>query len=306
MSEKSLLVVGLGRMGGGIVRRLINYNVSVYVFDRTYEKAKGYEKLSKYCKAIKTIEEVRNLKGVRVVWLMLPSGDITQSYIEKFCELLSPGDIIIDGGNSKWSISKNNYEKLREKNINFLDAGVSGGIWGEKNGYCIMVGGDFEAYKTCEEYFKVLSSENGYLYCGLGGSGHFVKMVHNGIEYAMMQAYAEGFEMIRSFEGIKAKKYEIARLFNNGSVIRSWLLELIYNALKDDDELSDIKGYVEDSGEGKWSIEYALSKSISCETIAASVFRRFRSRMENPFSERLLAVMREQFGGHKVYKKDGR
>ncbi|HOJ85748.1 MAG TPA: decarboxylating 6-phosphogluconate dehydrogenase [Elusimicrobiales bacterium] len=303
MKEKSILILGLGRMGSGIAKRLSLKGFKTYVYDRHYEKAVEISRKYKNIIPLKELQDFKiKAKGKKIIWIMLPHGDVTQTYIEKSRYILSKGDIIIDGGNSKWEDSKKNYRNLKKSGINFLDAGVSGGIWGERNGYCIMVGGDKEVFEYCEDYFKALSTNKGYLYCGDCGSGHFVKMVHNGIEYAMMQAYAEGFELIGSFDGVKAKKSEIAGMWNRGSVIRSWLLELGYLALKENEELSDIKGYVEDSGEGRWTVEYAISKSIPCETITASLFRRFRSRKENPFSERFLAALREKFGGHKVIR----
>lgn len=304
MSKKNILIVGLGRMGGGMARRLALKGIQTFVYDRHYEKALEISRKNKKIKPLKEIDEFLKVSGKKIIWIMLPHGSVTQEYIEKASSMLCEGDIIIDGGNSKWSVSQKNYTELKKRGISFIDAGVSGGLWGEKNGYSIMIGGDFKAYKDCEIYFKALSAQNGYLYCGESGSGHFVKMVHNGIEYAIMQAYAEGFELIESFNGIKARKSEIADVWNNGSVIRSWLLELTSNALKKDDNLSDIKAYVEDSGEGRWTVEYALSKAIPCETITSSLFRRFRSRKSSPFSEKLLAALREQFGGHRVYKNE--
>ncbi len=301
---KSLIIIGLGRMGIGIARRLLKNGVSLYVYNKTYNKSKELEEEFENCIAIEKLDDIKNIKGKKICWVMLPSGEITDEMIKTLSNILENGDIIIDGGNSKWTNSQKNYTYLRNKGIGFIDAGVSGGVWGEKNGYCIMTGGDLDNYKEIEEYLKVLCKEEGYLYCGETGSGHFVKMVHNAIEYAIMQAYAEGFELLRSFEGLKVKKSDIARLWNNGSVIRSWLVELIYKALKDNDELSDIKAYVEDSGEGRWAVEYAISKGVCCEAIAVSLFRRFRSRQNSPFSEKLLAAMRNQFGGHRVYKDE--
>lgn len=301
--KKEIMIAGLGRMGSGIAERLITQGYKPYLFNRDY--AKTIKIASKGGIAIKNFEDFKNVSAdVRIIWLMLPAGDITDEYIERSISILKGGDIIIDGSNSKWKNSIKNFEKAREKGIHYLDVGVSGGIWGKENGYCIMIGGNKEAFEISEEYFVAVSSNKSYLYCGKCGSGHFLKMVHNAIEYAIMQAYAEGFEMIRSFDSISVSKKEIAELWNKNSVIRSWLLELISKALKEDDELTDIKAYVDDSGEGRWAVEYAVENSIPLDIISSSLFKRFRSRMNEPFYEKLLAAMRNQFGGHKIYKKD--
>lgn len=300
------VVVGLGRMGSGIAYRLIKSKIKPVLFDRTYSKAVDMSKNFKVAHPVESIEDVAEIEGKKIVWIMLPAGEITQSYINRFGEILSKGDIIVDGGNSKWTDSVRNYYSLKEKGIYFLDAGVSGGLWGKENGYCVMVGGDLKAFKAVEKYLKVIAQKNGYLYCGQTGSGHFTKMIHNGIEYAIMQAYAEGFELIKSFDSLRVSPDKIAKLWNHGSIIRSWLLELIEEALGEDPELESIKGYVEDSGEGRWSVEYAVNSAVPAETIALSLFRRFRSRKNDPYSEKLLAAMRNKFGGHKVVKNESR
>ena len=303
--KKEILIVGLGRMGSGIAKRLINKGYIPYLYNRDYSKTKEFLKYG--CKGLRNISDFSKVKSdLKIVWLMLPAGDITNSFIKRFSEILSDGDIIVDGGNSYWRDSIKNGEFLKDRGIYFLDVGVSGGIWGEKNGYCIMVGGDKKPFKMIEEYLKAISEDESYLYCGDSGSGHFVKMVHNAIEYGIMQAYAEGFELLASFDKIKTTKKSIAQLWNKNSVIRSWLLELIVNALDKDDDLSTVIGSVDDSGEGRWAVEYALNNAIPAEIVALSLFRRFRSRKNNPFSERLLAVLREQFGGHRVLRKDER
>lgn len=300
--KKEILIVGLGRMGSGIAKRLIYGGFSPYLYNRDYQKTVEISKIGG--KALKDIEEYKNVKAeIKVVWLMLPAGEVTDEYIRKFSDILSKGDIIIDGGNSNWKNSIKNFNFLKEKGISFLDVGVSGGIWGEKNGYCLMVGGEKTAFENVEDYLKVISANGSYLYCGESGSGHFVKMVHNAIEYAIMEAYAEGFDMILSFDAIKARKKDIADLWNKNSVIRSWLLELLAKALEEDDNLNDIIGKVSDSGEGRWAVEYAVENGIFVDVIASSLFRRFRSRLDNPFSERLLSALRYQFGGHEFLRK---
>ncbi|MBP7795588.1 MAG: NADP-dependent phosphogluconate dehydrogenase [Elusimicrobiales bacterium] len=297
---ENILVVGAGRMGGGISRRLMKAGFRPYIFDIDYSKAK--EVAGKKGRALKNFSDFKT-EGRRVVWLMLPSGKVTEDYVNKSIEILSKGDVLIDGGNSKWSDSIKRADMVSKKGIYFVDAGVSGGLYGERDGYCVMVGGDKKGFSLIEKYLKAIAQKDAYLYCGDSGSGHFVKMIHNGIEYAIMQAYAEGFELIKSFDGLKTPTYKIAGLFNRGSIIRSWLLELVYDILKEDDNLNNIKAYIDDSGEGRWSIEYALLKAIPAETITDAAFRRFRSRMSEPFSEKLIAALRNKFGGHKVVKK---
>lgn len=301
--KKEIMIAGLGRMGSGIAERLINSRIKPYLFNRDYSVTQSIARLGGI--ALKNFEDFADvLCDVKIIWLMLPSGSVTNEYVEKSMKVLKKGDILIDGSNSNWKVSVENYKKLKSYGIYYLDAGVSGGIWGREKGYCIMVGGDKYAFDICDEYFNSLSSDKSYLYCGKSGSGHFIKMVHNAVEYALMQSYAEGFEMIKSFDGLSVSKKDIAMLWNKNSVIRSWLLEMIILSLEKDDNLSDIKSYIEDSGEGRWALEYALEKSIPVDLIASSLFKRFRSRMKEPFYEKLIAAMREKFGGHKVYRDE--
>jgi 6-phosphogluconate dehydrogenase len=230
---------------------------------------------------------------------MVPAGAPTESTITRLAALLAPGDIIIDGGNTKWTDDVRRAETLRSRQIAYVDAGTSGGIWGLENGYCLMVGGDPDAVDRLRPIFTALAPPDGFLHTGGVGSGHYVKMIHNGIEYAMMQAYAEGFELMSESEyGLDLPR--IAHLWNQGSVVRSWLLELTARALAGDPKLASLKPYVEDSGEGRWTVEDAVNKAVPAPTITAALFARFRSRRDNSFADRLLAALRNAFGGHAV------
>jgi 6-phosphogluconate dehydrogenase len=238
----------------------------------------------------------------RVMWVMVPAGDPTTEAIDQLSELGDPGDIIIDGGNTNWKIAMGDAARVKAKGMHYMDAGTSGGIWGLANGYSLMVGGEKQIFDHCLPLLKDLAPDDGGLvYTGPEGSGHFVKMVHNGVEYGLMQAYAEGFQIMKlskSFPGMDM--HAIAEAWRSGSVVRSWLLDLIATGLEQDPELSRIKGYVEDTGEGRWTVEAAIEESVPVPIIAESLFARFRSRMENTFGDRMLAMMRHQFGGHAV------
>jgi 6-phosphogluconate dehydrogenase len=249
-----------------------------------------------------TLEEVtEKLDSPRIVWLMLPAGRVVDEHIDRLAPLLAKNDILIDGGNSFYKDDIRRSAQLEPQGIRYMDAGVSGGIWGLKIGYCTMIGGDRETYVTIEPILETLAPENGYLYCGKAGAGHFVKMVHNGIEYGMMQAYGEGFEILAASEFADGFDYaDISHLWNQGSVIRSWLLELAEAAFRKDDKLSDISGHVDDSGEGRWTVIQAVETGVPAEVITLSLMRRFRSRQKDPFAERVLAALRREFGGHAV------
>jgi 6-phosphogluconate dehydrogenase len=245
---------------------------------------------------------VAQLPAPRTVWIMVPAGKPTQDTVDALARLLSPGDLIIDGGNTRFTDDIARAAALETKGIHYMDAGTSGGIWGLKVGYCLMVGGQPEDFRRVEPILKTLAPPDGYLYCGTVGSGHFVKMVHNGIEYAMMQGYAEGFEIM------KASRYPldlaaIANLWMQGSVVRSWLLELTASALKHDPGLDHLQPWVEDSGEGRWTVEESINTAVPAPVIGLSLMMRFRSRQENSFGARMLAAMRQQFGGHAVKPK---
>ena len=289
-------LIGLGRMGMNMGRRWLRGGHEVVAFNRTFAKT---EELAKDGgKPAKTLAEfVKQLKAPRIVWLMLPAGAATDDHLKEVSALLSPGDMIVDGGNNYFKDDLRHAEELAPKKIAFMDAGVSGGIWGLEVGYCTMVGGDEASFKRLEPFLKTLAPKEGYLHCGGVGAGHFVKMVHNGIEYGMMQAFAEGFEILAA-SPYKPEPVKVAHLWNQGSVVRSWLLELAEEAFKKDAHLEKISGYVEDSGEGRWTIQQAIDSGVAAPVITASLFQRFVSRQKDPFSFRVLAALRNEFGGH--------
>ncbi len=291
-------LVGLGRMGMNMGRRWLKGGHEVIAFNRTYAKA---EELSKEgATPAKTLQAlVGALKAPRVVWLMLPAGEATEEHLKELSDLLSPGDLVVDGGNNYYKEDLRHAAELKQKKINFVDAGVSGGIWGLKLGYCTMVGGDKESVKRLTPLLETLAPKDGWLHCGDVGGGHFVKMVHNGIEYGMMQAYAEGFEILQA-SPYKPDSKKVAHLWNQGSVVRSWLLELAEDAFSKDPQLTGLAGYVEDSGEGRWTVQQAIDSGVSAPIITLSLYQRFISRQRDPFGFRLLAALRNEFGGHAV------
>jgi 6-phosphogluconate dehydrogenase len=246
---------------------------------------------------------VDKLNPPRAVWIMVPSGKITEETVESVSMSMEKGDILIDGGNSFYKDTMRRAETRRAKGISFLDAGTSGGVWGLQIGYCLMIGGDESAFKTTEPVFKTLAPENGYAHVGPSGAGHFVKMVHNGIEYALLQGYAEGFELMFGKKEFKLDLPGIARLWNQGSVIRSWLLELAENALEKDPALKSVRGYVADSGEGRWTVAEAIEQDIPAPVITLSLLERFHSRQDESFGAKVIAALRDEFGGHGVKKK---
>ena len=256
------------------------------------EGAKAYEKIS---------ELVGALTAPRTVIIMLPAGKPVQEHVKILSLLLEEGDTLIEGGNSFYKDDISHFDVLKQKGIHYLDAGISGGIWGLENGYCTMIGGEEAAFKNAEPLFKLLAPENGYMYCGPAGSGHFVKMVHNGIEYAMMQSYAEGFNVLKSSPYAKDLDLEkVSNLWNQGSVIRSWLLELLEKAFKEDPDLESLNSVVGDSGEGRWTVQQAVDTRVPVPVIAGALFERFSSQDNSIFSRRVLAALRKQFGGHIV------
>ena len=295
-----LAIAGLGRMGGNMARRLHKAGIRVVAFNRSRDKTdeiigEGLEG------GFTPAEVVGMLKAPRVVWLMVPAGDATEQTMEEFAALLSPGDTIVDGGNANFKDSKRRHDLLAMRGLNFVDAGVSGGIWGMVNGYGIMVGGDPEAVKPLEPIFKALAPDDGgYVHCGPSGSGHYVKMIHNGIEYGLMQAYAEGFEILHASE-YPIDLAAVAEAWMHGTVIRSWLLELLGRAFAQHGEgLGDIRGFVEDSGEGRWTVQEAIDLDVPALVITTSLMTRFRSRQDESYAARVLAALRQQFGGHAV------
>ncbi len=296
-------MVGLGRMGGNMARRLLRDGHRVVVWNRTYAKAE--ELGAEGAEPVKQLTDVvKELSAPRAIWIMLPYGDATQAAIDELTPLLDEGDILIDGGNSPFQRDIERGAQLKATGIRYLDAGTSGGVWGLEVGYCLMVGGDKSAFEQIEPLLKTLAPPgHGYEYCGGHGSGHFVKMVHNGIEYGMMQAYAEGFELLEATEW-DLDLASIADLWNQGSVVRSWLLELAADAFKKDPGLEHITGYVEDTGEGRWTVEQAIAHSVPMPAISAALFARFRSRQTDTFSGKVLAALRNEFGGHAVKEKE--
>ena len=295
-----IAIIGLGKMGGNMVKRLLGGGHEVVAFDR--DPAVVEKSVKDGAKGASSLEDmVSKLKALRAVWVMVPSGKATEDTIAKLSSLLSADDVLIDGGNSNFRDSIRHAKELAEKKIRFLDAGTSGGIWGLEVGYCLMVGGDESAYKHIEPALLTLAPKNGLGYFGKAGAGHFTKMVHNGIEYAMMQSYAEGFELLKASEyNIDLRK--VTGVWNNGSVVRSWLLELAERAFNKDPELKELKAYVEDSGEGRWTVNEAIAHAVPVPTIAASLFARFSSRQDNSFAMRVLSALRNEFGGHAVKK----
>ncbi|MEO6197810.1 MAG: phosphogluconate dehydrogenase (NAD(+)-dependent, decarboxylating) [Dehalococcoidia bacterium] len=293
-------MVGLGRMGANMTLRLLRSGHDVVVYDRNTEAAETLK--SEGASAAGSLAElVAALKPPRHVWIMVPSGEPVTETIEALAPMLVEGDCLIDGGNSLYKDSVTRAKRLKDAGIHFLDCGTSGGIWGLENGYCLMIGGESAAFESMEPIFRTLAPENGYAHMGPSGSGHYVKMIHNGIEYGMLQAYAEGFEIL------DASPYEldlqrIASLWNQGSVVRSWLLELAERALAEDPSLQNIAGYVEDSGEGRWTITEAIERDVPATVLAYSLFARFRSRQEESYGAKLIAALRQQFGGHDIQK----
>ena len=295
-----LAMIGLGRMGMNMAKRLLKGGHEVVAYNRSPEKTNRLVKDGAEG-AYSPSEVVEKLSQPRILWMMLPAGQTVDDHIHQFTDLLSPGDIIIDGGNTFYKDDIRRAERLVEKNIWYIDVGVSGGVWGLQIGYCLMIGGDKETFLVLKPVFKTLAPEEGYLHCGATGAGHFVKMVHNGIEYGMMQAYGEGFEILEASDYAESFNYaDIAHLWNQGSVVRSWLLELAENAFRKNKKLENIKGYVEDSGEGRWTIQQALETGVPAEIITLSLLRRFRSRQKDPFTDRVLSALRREFGGHAV------
>ncbi|MFY4730787.1 phosphogluconate dehydrogenase (NAD(+)-dependent, decarboxylating) [Nitrospira sp. BLG_2] len=290
--------IGLGKMGMNMVTRLRRDQHRVVVYDRSNELIKQAE--SQGCVGSSSLPDlVGKLSIPRVVWVMVPSGAPTEETIKAVADHLQSGDIIVDGGNTRFHDDVRRAAELKKKGIHYVDAGTSGGIWGLKVGYCLMVGGDEAVVKRVEPAFQTLAPENGWAHVGAVGAGHYVKMVHNGIEYSMMQGYAEGFELMSKSE-YKLDLARIADLWMHGSVVRSWLLELAASALKEDQKLENLKGYVQDSGEGRWMIADAIEKDVPVPTLTTALFTRFRSRQEESFAEKMLAALRNAFGGHAV------
>ncbi|HEY7521547.1 MAG TPA: decarboxylating 6-phosphogluconate dehydrogenase [Methylomirabilota bacterium] len=290
--------VGLGRMGGNMVTRLVQGGHRIVAYDQSpnaaaLAKAAGAE-------VVRALADLSSALGSpRAVWIMVPAGAPTESTIETLAGLLTRDDIIVDGGNTRWKDDLRRGRELAARGLHYVDAGTSGGVWGLQNGYCLMIGGEAAPVARLAPVLTTLAPPGGWLHVGGVGAGHYVKMIHNGIEYALMQGYAEGFELM-SASDYRLDLPAIAALWNQGSVVRSWPLELAADALKADPALAHLKPYVEDSGEGRWTVEDAVEKAVPAPTITAALFARFRSRRDNSFADRLLAALRNQFGGHAV------
>jgi 6-phosphogluconate dehydrogenase len=284
-------LIGLGKMGGNMRERIRRAGHTVIGYDRNPDLADVHS----------LTELVSKLEGPRVVWVMVPAGAPTQSVIDELGDLLEAGDTVVDGGNSRWTDDEKHAEELAAKGIGFVDAGVSGGVWGLENGYALMVGGDAENIEKVRPVFDALKPEGdfGFVHAGRVGAGHFSKMVHNGIEYAMMQAYAEGWELLEKVDSVTDVR-EVFRSWQEGTVIRSWLLDLAVNALDGDEHLDKLRGHAEDSGEGRWTVEAAIDNAVPLPAITASLFARFASRQDDSPQMKMIAALRNQFGGHAV------
>lgn len=297
-----LAIIGLGRMGYNLALNAREHGHHVVVFNRTLEKVKEAEKeglIGAY-----SIEElVKKLEGRRVIWLMVPAGNSVDETIDKLVPLLSKQDIVIDGGNSNYKDTLKRYNYLKSKGIDFVDIGTSGGIEGARNGACTMIGAETEVFEFLEPFIKDISIENGYLHTGANGSGHFVKMVHNGIEYGMMQAIGEGFEILEKSQ-FSLDFEKVAKVWNNGSVIRGWLMELTENAFGKDPQLDAIKGVMYSSGEGLWTAQEALELKVAATVITQSLLMRYRSEQEDTFTGKVVAALRNEFGGHATKKNE--
>lgn len=292
-------MVGLGKMGANMTTRLIQGGHDVVVYDRSADAVKAAA--AGGAAASSGLRDLcAKLAGSpKIVWTMVPSGKPTDDTIDELCGILGSGDIIIDGGNTNWKEGLVAYDRCKAKGVSLVDAGTSGGVWGLKEGYCLMVGGDDVAVKKCEPIFLTLAPPQGYAHVGKAGAGHFSKMVHNGVEYGLMQSYGEGFEILEK-SPYDFDLEQVAELWCHGSVVRSWLLELLVLALKDDPGLANIRGYVEDTGEGRWTVQAAIDEDVPAPVITLSLMARFSSRQSESFSAKVLAALRNQFGGHAV------
>ncbi len=292
-------MVGLGRMGANMTSRLLLDKHEVVAFD--FSAAAVEHAASEGAIGASSLEDlVAKLASPKIVWIMVPAGKPTDDTITALLEHMTPGDVIIDGGNSNFRDSQARCKKAKEAGVDFIDAGTSGGVWGLKNGYCLMVGGDAAAVKSVEPIFISLAPKDGYAYVGASGAGHFSKMVHNGIEYAMLAGYGEGFEILEKSE-FGYDLHQLADLWLHASVVRSWLLELAEIAFREDPQLVDVRGYVDDSGEGRWTVAEAIAENVPAPVITMSLISRFVSRQQESFSAKVIAALRNQFGGHEIH-----
>jgi 6-phosphogluconate dehydrogenase len=292
-------MIGLGRMGANMTERLVMGGHRVISFDRSPEAIQRVVDIGAVG-AHSLADFVKQLSLPRAIWLMVPSGDPVDQTIEQLLPNLAKGDILIDGGNSNYKDSKRRAARLGEKGIEFIDSGTSGGIWGLTNGYCLMIGASSEAFRHCEPIFRTLAPPEGYAHVGPPGAGHYVKMIHNGIEYGLLQAYAEGYEILHGSKDFDLDLHQISAVWNRGSVVRSWLNELAERAFEKDVELAALRGYVEDSGEGRWTVQEAIDLDVPAPVITLSLLTRFRSRQADSFGAKVIAALRNEFGGHAV------
>lgn len=297
-------MIGLGRMGANMVRRLIRGGHTVIGYNRSPQVVIDLQKEDGMLPAFTLQELVDQLVTPRILWTMLPAGNVTDQMLDQLLPLLTPGDILVDGANSNYKDTIKRAERLESRGLHCVDAGVSGGIWGLTEGYSLMIGGDREITDQLSPIFETLApaKDAGWGRVGPHGAGHFVKMIHNGIEYGMMEAYAEGFELLRNKQDFKLDLHQVAQIWQQGSVVRSWLLDLAEAAFRDDTELAGIKGWVADSGEGRWTVQEAIDQDVPAPVITMSLFRRFESRQEESFAAKVLAALRNQFGGHEIKK----
>jgi len=292
-------MIGLGKMGGNMTERLMKGGHEVVVYDRSPETVQRYVALGSQG-AGDAASMVQKLSSPRVVWIMVPAGKPVDDTIAALLPGMSKGDVIIDGGNSNFHETMRRGAELKEKGIEFVDSGTSGRIWGLANGYCLMIGASEEAFKLCEPIFSTLAPENGYAHMGPTGSGHYVKMIHNGVEYGMLQAYAEGYEILHASKDFKLDLHKISAVWNHGSVVRSWINELAERAFEKDTNLDALKGFVADSGEGRWTVQEAIDLDVPAPVITLSLLMRLRSRQDDSFGAKVIAALRNEFGGHAV------
>ncbi|MDQ2866057.1 MAG: decarboxylating 6-phosphogluconate dehydrogenase [Candidatus Eremiobacteraeota bacterium] len=292
-------MVGLGKMGANMTTRLLQGGHEVVVYDRSADAVRSSASGGAIASSGLTDLIAKLQHAPRVVWIMVPSGSPTDETIDELTGALSSGDIIIDGGNTNWKDGLAAYERCKAKGVHLIDAGTSGGVWGLKEGYCLMVGGDNDAVTACEPIFHTLAPENGYAHVGPAGAGHFSKMVHNGVEYGLLQAYGEGFEILEK-SPFTFDLGQLAELWRHGSVVRSWLLDLAVLAFQADPKLEKIKGYVDDTGEGRWTVQAAIDENVPAPVITLSLLARFSSRQDESYSAKFVAALRNQFGGHAV------
>lgn len=300
-----IAIIGLGKMGANMARRLCRGKITVVGYNRSDDITRQLAKEEGLSPASSLDDAISQLASPRLIWLMLPAGDVTETYIDQLKDKLSDGDVVIDGGNANYQDSLRRGELLKTQGIGYIDAGTSGGVWGLDNGYCLMVGGEKKYVHHLEPILKVLapSATDGWAHVGPVGAGHFSKMIHNGIEYGMMQAYAEGFALLKNKSEFNYDLAQLTELWRHGSVVRSWLLDLSADFLKDDQELADIAPFVADSGEGRWTIDESIRQGVATPVLALALYMRFASQNDNAYSNKILAMMRNAFGGHLIKDK---